>query len=705
MKDNVQEEAHLKDYLRVIHKRKWTITTFFIIVVTAVMVITFTTVPVYRATTQILIEKENPNIVDFKELYAIDSTSQDFYKTQHSILKSRLIARMVMNKPNLKHKLSNPKNYSRGGLFRPRSIKTDGDMDNKLINLFLASLEIEPVRSTRLARVSFKSTDPVIAAEVANAVVESYLDHVFKSKVEALHGATDFLNEKISEQREKFEESELLLHSYKEQFKILSLEDKENITVSKMAELNSDVLKAENQRVEAEMRYRQAVDLENKPDMIEAVPRVLSNPFITRLKTDEANLSTELSELSKKYGNKHPRIVTLKEKLNTTRINLNTEIKKVVKFLKNEYEVALAKEETLNKALDDLKTESQRLSELSIAYGVLKRDVEINKQMYEILLTRLKETGITGGIQSTSVKVIDRAEVPNAPVAPRKMLNLILSIVFGLFGGIGLAFFMEYLDNTIKTPDDIKRYIGIPYLGPIPNYSSDMTSKALITVDQTKSIASEAYRGVRTAIQFSSTQEEQRRTLLVTSPGPAEGKSITASNLAVTMAQAGTKTLLVDTDFRKPFVNKFFGLTSEPGCSNILVGTAEVDDVIRKTDVVNLDVITCGHIPPNPAELLGSENMKKLIAELKTRYDRVIFDSPPISLVTDPVILSTAVDEVLLVLLAAKTSRTIAQRSVEQLGDVRSNLIGAIINKVKSGPGSYYYYYYYYQQKDTPYGT
>jgi capsular polysaccharide biosynthesis protein len=255
------------------------------------------------------------------------------------------------------------------------------------------------------------------------------------------------------------------------------------------------------------------------------------------LKTDEADLSTELSELSKKYGIKHPRIVTLKEKLNTTRINLNTEIKKVVKFLKNECEVALAKEETLNNALDDLKAESQRLSELSIAYGVLKRDVEINKQMYEILLTRLKETGITGGIQSTSVKVIDRAEVPNAPVMPRKMLNLILSIVFGLFGGIGLAFFMEYLDNTIKTPDDIKRYIGIPYLGPIPNYSSDLTSKALITVDQTKSIASEAYRGVRTAIQFSSTQEEQRRTLLVTSPGPAEGKSLTASNLAVTMAQ------------------------------------------------------------------------------------------------------------------------------------------------------------------------
>jgi capsular exopolysaccharide synthesis family protein len=260
---------------------------------------------------------------------------------------------------------------------------------------------------------------------------------------------------------------------------------------------------------------------------------------------------------------------------------------------------------------------------------------------------------------------------------------------------------MEHLDNTIKTPDDIKRYLGIPFLGPIPNHTSEMRSDTLVTVDYPKSTASEAYRGVRTAIHFSSTQEEKRRTLLVTSSSPSEGKSLTASNLAVTMAQTGTRTLLVDADFRKPFVHKLFGLTIESGCSNVLVGTAELDDVIRKTDVPNLEVITCGHIPPNPAELLGSENMKKLIAELKSRYERVIFDSPPISLVTDPVIISTAVDEVLLVLLAASSSRTIALRSVEQLRDVRANLLGAVINNVKSGRGSYYYYQYY----DSPYGT
>jgi capsular exopolysaccharide synthesis family protein len=701
MKENVQEETHLNDYLRVIFKRKWTIAAFFTITVAVIAVITFTTVPVYMATTQILIEKETPNIVDFKELYAIDSSSQDFYKTQYSILQSRLIAKMVMNNQNLKNRLSNPKNYGRGGLFRSRSDKSSDYLEDELMELFLDSLEVEPVRNTRLARVSFKSTSPVLAAEVANTVVESYSDHILKGKVEAIHGATDFLNEKIMEQRGKLEESELLLHKYKEEFKIVSLEEKENITVSNLSELNSDVLKAENDRVEAEMRYRQAMDLKNKPDMIEAVPRVLSNTFITRLKTDEANLSTELSELSKKYGPKHPRIVTLREKLNTTRINLRTEIKKVVKFLKNEYEVALAKEKTLKKALDELKAESQRLSELSIAYGVLKRDVEINKQMYEILLTRLKETGITGGIQSTSVKVIDRAEAPNVPVKPRKMLNFLLSVVFGLFGGVGIAFFMEHLDNTIKTPDDIKRYLGIPFLGPIPNHTSEMRSDTLVTVDYPKSTASEAYRGVRTAIHFSSTQEEKRRTLLVTSSSPSEGKSLTASNLAVTMAQTGTRTLLVDADFRKPFVHKLFGLTIESGCSNVLVGTAELDDVIRKTDVPNLEVITCGHIPPNPAELLGSENMKKLIAELKSRYERVIFDSPPISLVTDPVIISTAVDEVLLVLLAASSSRTIALRSVEQLRDVRANLLGAVINNVKSGRGSYYYYQYY----DSPYGT
>lgn len=690
-----EDEIQLKNFFWVVYKRRWTVAAFLTVVVAVVAVYTFTTVPVYRATTQILIEKENPNIVDFKELYAVDATTQGFYQTQYKILQSRFLAKKVLDRMNLK--ASEFGSAAKEGE-RKETEGTETD-EEAVIGGFLGSLEIEPVPNTRLAKIHFESTDPEMAARAANTVVDTYIEHNLEDRLEAIHGATRFLDKKIKEQRERLEESELLLQKYKEEYGIISLKKRENITVSKLAELNSDVLKAENVRVEAETRYRQAKAIQNKPHMIESLPKVVSNPFITSLKGDEANLSKKLSELSKKYGEKHPRIITLKEKLRTTRNKLNAETKKIINFFKNEYEVALAKEQILKEALEKLKDEAQVVSKHAIAYNVLLRNVEANKQMYEILLTRLKETGVTGGIQSTIVRVVDRAVVPRHPVRPRKKRNILLSIIMGLIGGIGVAFSLEYLDNTVKAPDDLKRYIRIPYLGPIPSFKTELRAnpeeKVLVSLNHPKSTAAEAYRGVRTAIVFSSPVTD-KKTLLVTSSNQSEGKSITVSNLAVTMGQSGSKTVLVDTDFRKPRIHKIFGLPKETGFSNLLVGAAELEDVVKKTDIPDLDVITCGHIPPNPSELLGSENMKKVIGLLKDRYDKILFDSPPVLPVTDSVILSTIVDEVLLVILAGKTSRELISRAVEQLKDVSANLLGAVINNIKVGQESYYQYHYYY---------
>jgi capsular exopolysaccharide synthesis family protein len=695
------------------YKRRWTIAAFLTGIVAVVTVYAFTTEPVYRGTAQILIEKENPNIVDFKELYAIDASSQDFYLTQYNILQSRFIAKKVMEKLGLYegdgHNPGSGKNKSgvlAAVLFRK---KPGPDKKESLINGFLNRLKVEPVRNTRLVKISYDSTDPSLAAEAANAVVAAYSEHILDTKIEALHGATDFLRKKIDEQRKKLEESELLLQQYKEEYNIISLKEKENITVAKLAELNSDVLKAENVRVEAEMRYRQAKAIEDKPDMIESIPKVLSNQFITGLKTQEANLASELSEMSKKYGKKHPKIITLKEKLRSTRESLTKEIRKVVTFLKNEYEVVLAKEETLKKALEEQKEESQRLNKLAIAYGVLLRDVETNKQMYEILLTRLKQAGITGGIQTISVRVIDRAFVPRDPVKPKKGFNIFLSAAFGLFGGIGIAFFLEYLDNSIKTPDDLSKYIQIPYLGPVPNYGaalgSDIKERPLVTLGYPKSSVAEAYRSIRTAVVFSSSTEREKKTILVTSAGPSEGKSLTASNLAITIAKAGSKTLLIDADFRRPSIHRIFGVSKGTGYSNMIVGKAGLDDAMRKTDIPNLDVITSGHIPPNPAELFGSESMRKTIDLLKEKYDHIIFDSPPVLGATDPVILSTEVDMVLMVIRAGKTAREVIRRSTDQLNDVGAKLAGAVLNDIKVGKESYYYYRYSYSQYGEEGGT
>jgi exopolysaccharide transport family protein len=695
----------LRDYLWVIYKRRWTIIVFFAILVTAVTVLSFTLTPIYRATAEIIIEKENPNILDIKELYAIDTTAQDFYQTQYRILESRFIAGMVIDKLGLReNEKFNPwaGKDSKGiveALAFWRTSNTNAYEERQLIERFIQDLRVEPVRNTRLAKIHFESYDPVLAAQVADTVVEAYIEHTMESKIEAVHGATNYLSRKIEEQREKLEESELLLQQYKEQYNIISLKEKENITVAKLAELNSDVLKAENALIEAELRYEQAREIVGKPEQIEGITTVVQNPFINKLKADEANLLNELSELSKKYGKKHPKIITVNEKLKATRESMNSEIIKIVNSLKNEYKVALAKEESLKRALEKQKEESQRLSKHAITYGVLLRDVETNSQMYEILLTRMKEAGISSGIQTTNVRVVDSADVSHEPIKPKKGLNILLAAIVGLFGGTGIAFFIEYLDNAVKTPDDIKRSVGIPYMGPIPNFGlqngeTSAAERALIVSEDPKSVAAEAYRGIRTAVIFAS-PDSGNKVLLVTSAAPSEGKSITASNLAVSMAQSGKKTLVIDADFRKPRLHRIFKVNNEKGFSNLIVGAAVLEDVINKTEIPNLDIIPCGHIPPNPAELLGSKNMRKYLNELKERYSMIIFDSPPIMAVTDSIVLSTLVDDVLLVVWAGKTSREVVRRAVEQLRDVRANLIGAVLNNITVGQENYYYYQYY----------
>jgi capsular exopolysaccharide synthesis family protein len=696
-----RDDIHLKDYLWVAYKRRWAILAFFSVVVVLTALYSFTAVPLYEAKTRILIERDNPNIVDFKELYAIDTTAQDFYQTQYEIIKSRFIASKVIDRLGLLAE-GNPGTGGDGLVSRLLTWLSRGadDPRERMVRVVQENMRVEPIRNTRLADVFFVSPNPELAARAAGAIVDAYVESSLGMKIEAIQGATEFLTQKIEEQRGRLEESELLLQKYKEQYNIISLEEKANITVQKLEELNSEVLRAESERVEAETRYRQAQALEDKTDMIESIPQVLDNKLVQQMKSEDAVLQTELSDLLKKYGEKHPRIVSIREKQRAMRETLLGEIRKVVKYLRNEYEVALAKERTVKKAFEEQKDESQLLNKYAIAYGVLARDVETNKQMYDILLTRLKEAGITGGMQSTNVRVVDAAITPRSPVRPNKKLNLILAVLVGLMGGVGAAFFIEYLDNTVKTPDDLAKYVRIPYIGPVPSYAEELGEtpyeRALVTLNFPKSTSAEAYRGIRTAIVFSSSAEKNSRTLLVTSSGPAEGKSLTAANLAIAMAQAGTRTVLVDADFRKPRVHRIFGYTRDQGLTNHLVGGVDLGAIVVRTKIPNLDIIPAGVVPPNPAELIGSASMRRVIEALAARYEKVVIDSPPVSAVTDSVILGTLVDDVLLVVSAGKYSRDAIRRSVDQLGDVGANVVGAVLNNIVVGQDSYYYYQYYY---------
>ena len=408
------------------------------------------------------------------------------------------------------------------------------------------------------------------------------------------------------------------------------------------------------------------------------------------------------SELSKKYGEKHPQMVAIESELGTLQGRKKLEIQRVINALKNEYTVALAKENSLKSALGEQKTESLELNQKAIEYGVLQRETESAKQMYDLLIKRFKETSLTEDMQTGNIRIIDRAETPRAPVRPRKQLNILLAIVVGLVMGVGLAFFFEYLDNTIKLPDDIKRHLQVPYLGPVPAIALNGSVvrpgepiPQLVTVHPPRPRQARRTGGSGRSILFSSA-DHSPQVVLVSSAGPLEGKSLTSANLAVTMAQSGTNAVLVDCDMRKPTAHKIFGLPREKGISSLLVGACGFDEAVMRTQVPNLDVIPCGPIPPNPSELLGSGRMVKLIEVLRKKYGRIIIDSPPLTAVTDAVVLSKLADGVIIVVRAGDTPREIIKNGLTQLHGVNARILGVVLNGVEMGREGYYYYQYYY---------
>jgi succinoglycan biosynthesis transport protein ExoP len=727
MEQNLEEQIDLRDYLRVILKRRWIVVTVFAVIVISIAIYTFTATPVYEATTRLVIEKENPNVVSVEEVMAVDASGTDYYQTQYKLIESRTVAREVIRRLGLDKSeefFPKPKDdvisrlkrsvteaiaslkESIASLFKTEdgahsSTSEEYEADSSMVSDFIERITVNPIRNSRLVDVSFRAKDPGLATKIVNTLAGAYIDQNLETKLDAVQNAGRWLHSRIDEEREKVEKADQALLRYKEKSGIVTdfSSDVEQVTAQKLAQLNSQVVEAESRRVEAETRYNQAVALEGSPDMLDSIPEVLNNELIRQIKSMEVELYKRMSELSKKYGQKHPQMVAIESELNTLQKRKAQEVNRVINSLKNEYRVALAREKSVKEALAEQKKEALELNQKAIGYGVLRREAESARHMYELLIKRFKETSLTEDMKTGNIRIIDKAEVPTVPVTPRKKLNILLAITVGLFAGVGLAFFFEYLDNTIKVPEDVKRYLKIPYLGPVPLFemgvdgnSMDGTRPELVTIHSPKSTASESYRGIRTSILFSS-PESSPQVILISSVGPAEGKTITTANLAVTMAQYGSKVIILDCDMRKPRMDKLLGLSRDKGMSNLLVGSSAN---ILHTKVPNLDVIPAGPVPPNPSEILGSSRMAHLLNGLRKRYTRILIDSPPSTAVTDAVALSQSVDGIILVVRAGTTTRELAKNGVAQFEGVGAPMLGVILNGVGVGRDSYYYYQYSY---------
>jgi len=723
------DQVDLRDYLRVILKRRWTIMTVFAVILITVAVHSYTATPVYKATTRLVIEKENPNVVSIEEVMSVDSSGTDYYQTQYKIIESRAVARAVIERLHLKDSpeffpepkddiISNLKRSIRETIQSWKDsiksllkIATDEtlesseayDPDSKLVSDFINRIEVSPIRNSRLLDLSFEAKNPVLATRIANTLARAYIDQNLELKLKAVQDAVKWLHQRIEVERKKVEEAEQALLRYKEKHGIITdfTSETEHVTAQKLAQLNAQVVDAESTRVEAETRYRQALSLKGSPDMLGSIPEVLQNELIREIKKMEVDLFKRMSELSKKYGKQHPQMVAIEAELKTLEKRKNQEINRVINSLKSAYQVALAKEESLKRALAEQKKESLDLNQKAIQYTVLNREVQSARDMYDLLIKRFKETTLTEDMRTGNIRVIDRAEVPRIPVKPKKRLNLLLAVIVGLVAGIGLAFFFEYLDNTIKIPEDLKQYLKIPYLGPTPLIeakgkarNNGSMSPELVCLHAPKSTASESYRGIRTNILFSSAGAAPQ-VILLTSPGPREGKTLTTSNLAIAMAQSGSRVLLIDCDLRRPKIHSLFGVTRDRGITNLLVGSDGFERTVVHSEIPHLDLVLSGPLPPNPSEMLGSTRMADLLKELRKRYDRILIDSPPITAVTDAIILSKSVDGVVLVIRAGDTVREVAKNGLNQLQAVGARILGGVLNAVDIGKDKYYYYYYY----------
>jgi len=756
IEEDRNDQIDLQDYLRVIMKRGWTIFTFFTVVVLTVAFQTFSATPIYQAVSRIVIERENPNVVSIQEVMVVNADESDYYQTQYKIIESRTVAREVINRLKLRESheffpppkdniFSNIKSWftDAGGFWGDwitSTLKTEtgsekydvgndkseeseepeeSESDSRLINAFLGRASVQPIRNSRLVDVSVAASDPKLAARMANELVRSYIAQNLEIKLKAAKDAVKWLADRADEERSKVEVAEKALLDYKREQGVVTdfSIDADRINAQNLANLSTQVVNAESMRVVAETRYEQAVTLEANPEMLDSIPEVLKNPLIREIKKMEVEIYNKMSELSKKYGQKHPRMVAIRSELADLDKRKKREIRQIVNSLRNEYRLAIAKENSLRNALDAQNAQSLVMKRKGIQFGVLSRQVDSSRYMYEMLIKRFKETALTGEIKTGNIRVIDKAEIPLHPIKPNKRLNIILAVIVGLTLGVGLAFFLEYLDNTIKLPEEVKSYLKIPYLGPIPAFATkkdyDGVPPDLVTVHSPKSGTSESFNGLRTSILLSSV-DSAPQVVLVSSSGPDEGKTICSANLAVTMAHSSmtassdadgleeenSRVLLLDCDMRRPRLHQLFEVRRGAGISNILVGKGELQHSIVHTPIPNLDIIPCGPIPPNPSEILGSRKMRDLIAELRKVYTRIVIDSPPVMAVTDTMVLAPLADGIVYVVRAGDTPRQVAQNGLRQLTSINANILGAVLNCVGNGKDGYYDYQYYYYYGD-----
>ncbi len=704
-------------------KRRWPVIVSLATVVFLVsIVITYTTIPIYTASSQVLLER-NRGKSGLESSYWY--YEPDFLDTQSEIIRSENVAKKVVENLSLatkyRHYFLSDIEKAEGWLTlltknvreklqfiadffsEPVSSNSTGDKKAKIgfapktdqeivAQIIRGGLSVSPVINTKIVNISYRAKDPAIAKLVADAVVKAYMDEMLDIKISTSSYSLKWMTAKAAEERDKLELSERELQAFMRENDLVTVENKLTILPQKLSEFGSQSTRAESEKKELQDLLGQINSAKGNLEALEKIPVFASDEVLKAIRERTYKTNQKIQELSKKYGYKHPVMIKAKDELRILKEEKRYEIDRIVSTIENSLELAASKQKSLQDLLEETKEETLTLNEKFMQYSIMKREVDSNRVLFDTLQSSIKQQGVTEQSQSVNIWVIKKAGLPGAPSTPNKKLNLIVGLILGGIISLALAFLLEFLDNTLNTVHQIEERFGLTVLGSIANLDGkekDIDSHVLYNP---LSPIAESYRLIRSALLLSSA-DQPPKTTLVTSMSKSEGKTVTITNLARMLAQGKKNVLIIDCDLRRPRMHSLLNMPNDTGLSSYLAGNTEECLLLQVPDE-EITLVPSGPIPPDPSELLGSEKMARLIQEMEERFDFILLDSPPIGAVTDSFTLSQYVDGTILVVKAASTTIEMFESGVKKMNDINARIIGVVLNRVKISEQSEYQYGY-----------
>lgn len=696
----------LRRLWHIVLKRWWILAGSLALMLVLGVVVTLLSTPIYRASATLQIDREAAQVVDMEGVLPAENlySAQEFYQTQYGLLKSRSLAQRVVASLGLaddplfvEENRRTPAGQAKAAGRKPAET---ADLRRRAVDQFLNNLKVTPSVNSRLVTISYDSPDPALAQAVVNSITETFIASNLERRFEASSYARKFLEERIEQLRERLEQSERELVAYAADAEIINIQSANanndassnrgrSLISASLETLNASLAKAQTDRIAAEERWRAAQASSGL-----GLSEVLASPTIQRLRQQRAEAVAKRQELLERFQPEYPSVKQAAAQIAELDRQLAAEAQDVRRSLRGQYESAAAAEQALRAEIGRLKGEAIDLDQRSIRYNILQRELDTNRTLYDGLLQRYREIGIAGGVGTNNVSVVDRAEQPVKPVAPRPLINLALAGLLGLMVGAGVVFILEFLDESLKTPIDIENKLGLPLLGSIPLLP---TAAALAQAERDpRSGFSEAYHSVRSALQFARAGGAPR-TLLVTSAQPGEGKSTSALAIARAFARMGKTVLLIDGDLRNPSMHRMLGATNRIGFSSVLTGTS-LAEAVQPTDQTHLSLLSSGPRPSSPADLLSSPALHNFLDRVSQSVDLVVIDGPPVMGLADATILGNAVEAVLFISGAGVVRRGAALRAIDRLKSSGADIVGGVLSRFdskKANLGGYGYEYAY----------